>query len=271
MFDKENDPQILRATSPGKLIKYLVNDGEHVDRDQEYCVIEVMKMAMSLCAKESGLLHYNKRPGAILETASVIATMTLDDASQCRGAKLYEGAGFPPAGDDRPAPHHSLHHEYLEVRKGLENVLAGFCPPEKYFDVEIQHLVTKFLRLLQDRRLPLDEMRDVMASISGRLPGEMERFIGRCLTNYEQNITSVIAQFPAQKITTEIDKLNAKLPAADKEMFEMTIATVVDVCKKYRHGVRGMLKSQVDHLLKKYLEVEQDFQVSSATNNETGH
>ena len=31
MFDKENDPQILRATSPGKLIKYLVNDGEHVN------------------------------------------------------------------------------------------------------------------------------------------------------------------------------------------------------------------------------------------------
>ena len=113
MFDKENDPQILRATSPGKLIKYLVNDGEHVDKDQEYCVIEVMKMAMSLCAKEAGLVHYNKRPGAILETASVIATMTLDDLSQVKRAQLYEGPGFPPAGHDRPAPHRSLHMEYL--------------------------------------------------------------------------------------------------------------------------------------------------------------
>ena len=34
IFEKENDPQILRATSPGKLIKYLVSDGDHVDREQ---------------------------------------------------------------------------------------------------------------------------------------------------------------------------------------------------------------------------------------------
>ena len=220
-----------------------------------------MKMAMSLSAKEAGLLHYNKRPGAILETASVIATMTLDDPSQCRGAKLYEGPGFPPAGHDQPAPPRSLHMEYLDVLSGLEYVLAGFCPPDKYFDKEIHNLVKDFLRLLQDRKLPLDEMRDVMATISGRLPADLERYIVRCLTNYEQNITSVIAQFPAQKITTEIDKISARMPAADKEMFEMTISTVIEVCKKYRHGVRGMLKSQVNHLLKKYLDVELHFQV----------
>ena len=165
--------------------------------------------------------------------------MRLDDPGQCRGATLYEGPGFAPSGQDRPAPPRSLHREYLDVLSGLENVLAGFCPPEKYFKAEIQKLTREFLRLLQDRRLPLDEMRDVMATISGRLPSELEKFIVRCLTNYEQNITSVIAQFPAQRITTEIDKLNASMPTADKDIFEMTIAPVVNVCRKYSHGVRG--------------------------------
>ena len=75
ILEKENDPSILQATSPGKLNKFLVGDGEHVSRDQEYCIIEVRKMFMSLCAKESGLLHYVKRPGAILKTASTIATL----------------------------------------------------------------------------------------------------------------------------------------------------------------------------------------------------
>ena len=79
--------------------------------------------------------------------------------------------------------------EYLHILSCLENVLAGFCPPEKYFSGEIQNLTREFLRLLQDRKLPLDEMRDVMATISGRLPSELERFVCRCLTNYEQNIT----------------------------------------------------------------------------------
>ena len=54
-----------------------------------------------------------------------------------------------------------------------------------------------------------------------------------------RTLASVIAQFPAQKITAEIDKLNASMPTADKDIFEMTIAPVVNVCRKYRHGVRG--------------------------------
>ena len=261
VFEKENDPSILRATSPGKLIKYLVMDGEHVTRDQEYCVIEVMKMAMTLCVKESGLIHYSKRPGAILETASTIATMTLDDASQCMKANLYTGPGFSPAGHDQHSKPYSLHQQFLSVSFGLENALAGFCPPDQYFEEEVVNRVKEFLQLLHDSRLPLDDMRDVMSSISGRLPSELQRFIERCLTSYEQNITSVIAQFPAQRITAEIDKLNSRLPAADKEMFEMTIAPVVEVCRKYRHGVRGMLKSQINRLLARYLEVEQHFQV----------
>jgi len=260
VFEKENDPSILRATSPGKLIKYLIADGEHVTRDQEYCVIEVMKMAMTLNVKESGLIHYSKRPGAILETASTIATMTLDDLSQCMRATLYTGPGFSPAGHDQPARPYSLHQEFMSVRSALENALAGFCAPDQHFEEAVVKEVKEFLQLLHDSRLPLDDMRDVMASISGRLPAELERFITRCLTSYEQNITSVIAQFPAQKITTEIDKLNSRLPPADKEIFEMTIEPVVEVCRKYRHGVRGMLKSQVHHLLAKYLEVEQHFQ-----------
>jgi len=262
MFEKENDPSILRATSPGKLIKYLVEDGEHVVRDQEYCIIEVMKMSMSLYAKESGTLHWGKRPGAILETASTIATMTLDDASQCMRATPYSGPGFPTIGStDQPARPYSLHQEFVAVRTSLENSLAGYCPPDLYFEGEVHRLVSDFLRLLHDSRLPLDDMRDVMASISGRLPADLERLIARTLTSYEHNITSVIAQFPAQRILAEIDRLNARLGDADKDIFEMTVSPVVEVCRKYRHGVRGMLKAQAHHLLAKYLEVEQHFQV----------
>ena len=47
-----------------------------------------MKMSMALRVKEAGLVHYSKRTGAILATASIIATMTLDDPSQCLRATL---------------------------------------------------------------------------------------------------------------------------------------------------------------------------------------
>ena len=45
-------------------------------------------------------------------------------------------------------------------------------------------------------------------------------------------------------------------------MFEMTISPVIEVCKKYRHGVRGMLKSQTHYLVSRYLDVESHFQVN---------
>ena len=46
-------------------------------------------------------------------------------------------------------------------------------------------------------------------------------------------------------------------------MFEMTISPVIEVCKKYRHGVRGMLKSQTHYLVSRYLDVESHFQVDT--------
>ena len=55
VFDKENDPRVLRSSSPGKLLKYTVEDGEHVNAGQAYAEIEVMKMVTNLMTVESGM------------------------------------------------------------------------------------------------------------------------------------------------------------------------------------------------------------------------
>ena len=41
MFEKENDPSVLRSPSAGKLIQYIVEDGGHVFAGQCYAEIEV--------------------------------------------------------------------------------------------------------------------------------------------------------------------------------------------------------------------------------------
>lgn len=41
VFEKENDPSLLRSPSAGKLISYLVEDGGHVEKGQAYAEIEV--------------------------------------------------------------------------------------------------------------------------------------------------------------------------------------------------------------------------------------
>ena len=42
---------------------------------------------------------------------------------------------------------------------------------------------------------------------------------------------------------------------------EYCIIKVVEVCRKYRHGVRGTLKAQAHHLGARHLEVRHHFQV----------
>ena len=44
----------IRATSPGKLIRYLVSDGGHIDAGQPYAEIEVMKMVTHLHTSQCG-------------------------------------------------------------------------------------------------------------------------------------------------------------------------------------------------------------------------
>lgn len=41
VFEKENDPSLLRSPSAGKLIQYTVEDGGHVFAGQCYAEIEV--------------------------------------------------------------------------------------------------------------------------------------------------------------------------------------------------------------------------------------
>ena len=42
MLEEPGDPSVLRSTSPGKLIRYLFADGDHVERGEQYAEIEVL-------------------------------------------------------------------------------------------------------------------------------------------------------------------------------------------------------------------------------------
>ena len=46
------------APSTGKLIKFLVEDGGHVNAKEPYCEMEVMKMVTTLLVSFSILLHF---------------------------------------------------------------------------------------------------------------------------------------------------------------------------------------------------------------------
>ncbi|KAI5726751.1 hypothetical protein M8J76_007892 [Diaphorina citri] len=260
VFEKENDPSLLRSPSAGKLLSFLVEDGGHITKGQAYAEIEVMKMVMTLAASESGSVFYVKRPGAVVDAGSLIATLELDDASLVTKAIDYKGQ-FPELDVGTPAMGEKLNNIHNHYRQMLDNILAGYCLPEPYHLPRLREVIEKFMSSLRDPSLPLLELQDVISTISGRIPISVEKKIRKLMSLYERNITSVLAQFPSQQIASVIDSHAATLQKrADRDNFFLQTQGIVQLVQRYRNGIRGRMKSAVHELLRQYYEVESQFQ-----------
>nr|XP_056721572.1 acetyl-CoA carboxylase 1 isoform X2 [Euleptes europaea] len=259
VFEKENDPSILRSPSAGKLIQYVVEDGGHVFAGQCFAEIEVMKMVMTLTAAESGCIHYVKRPGAALDPGCVIAKLQLDDPSRVQQAEL--NTGTLPKIQSTALRGEKLHRVFHYVLDNLVNVMNGYCLPEPFFSNKVKDWVERLMKTLRDPSLPLLELQDIMTSVSGRIPPNVEKSIKKEMAQYASNITSVLCQFPSQQIANILDSHAATLNRkSEREVFFMNTQSIVQLVQRYRSGIRGHMKAVVMDLLRQYLKVETQFQ-----------
>ena len=262
IFEKENDPTILRTPSAGKLLGFLIDEGCHVQAGQPYAEIEVMKMVMTVSVTESGCLYYNKRPGAILDPGAIIAHLDLDDASRIQRVQMFTGRFREnDSGTTLPYWGDKLNQIYQNCRSIMDNIFAGYCLPDPFFQPKVKETIEKMMTVLKDPSLPLLELQDVISSISGRIPATVEKKIRKLMALYASNITSVLAQFPSQQVASVIDTHAATLQKrADRDVFFLTTQGIVQLVQRYRNGIRGRMKAVVHELLKQYLAVESQFQ-----------
>ena len=157
VFEKENDPTILRSPSAGKLLNFAVEDGGHVFAGEVYAEIEVMKMVMELRVQENGCVHYVKRPGAALDAGGIIAHLQLDDPSRVQTAKPFEGK-LPKSSTAQTMYGDKLHQVFTNARNYIDNILAGYCLPQPYFPQKMKESVDTLTRCLKDPALPLFEL-----------------------------------------------------------------------------------------------------------------
>ncbi|XP_056144354.1 acetyl-CoA carboxylase [Lampris incognitus] len=259
VFEKEKDPTVLRSPSAGKLIQYMVEDGAHISSGDSYAEIEVMKMVMALTVQESGCIHFVKRPGVVLEPGCIVAHMDLDDLSSIHPVELNQ-VSLPPQ-QPLPTVGEKLHQVFHSVLGNLVNVMNGYCLAEPYFSNKVKQWVGTLMKTLRDPSLPLLELQDIMTSVAGRIPPGVEKAIRKIMAQYASNITSVLCQFPSQRIANILDSHAATLQRkADREVFFMNTQSIVQLVQRYRSGIRGYMKSVVLDLLKRYLQVEMQFQ-----------
>jgi len=116
-----------------------------------------MKMVMTLTATENGRVYYSKRPGAVLDAGSLIATLELDDPSLVTKAVEYKGQFLELDGTSHIYGE-SLNNIHTCYRGMLDNILAGYCLPEPYHLVRLREVIEKFMNSLRDPSLPLLEL-----------------------------------------------------------------------------------------------------------------
>uniref|UniRef100_A0A4W4E308 acetyl-CoA carboxylase n=1 Tax=Electrophorus electricus TaxID=8005 RepID=A0A4W4E308_ELEEL len=259
VFDKERDPTVLRSPSAGKLVQYLVEDGGHVMSGHPYAEIEVMKMVMTLTVQESGCIHFVKRPGAVLEPGCVVAHVNLDNPGTIHPVQLNTES--LPAQEPLPMVGEKLHQVFHSVQENLAKVMDGYCLGDPYFSDRLYKWVGTLMHTLRDPSLPLLELQEIMTSVAGRIPVTVEKAIRKVMAQYASNITSVLCQFPSQRIANILDSHAATLQRkADREVFFMNTQSIVQLVQRYRSGIRGYMKSVVLDLLRRYLQVEKQFQ-----------
>ncbi|XP_077942833.1 acetyl-CoA carboxylase isoform X1 [Gasterosteus aculeatus] len=259
VFEKETDPTMLRSPTAGKLLHYAVDDGGHVLSGEIYAEIEVMKMVMALTVQQSGCVHFVKRAGAVLTPGCVVARLALDDPSSIHPVELNT-AVLPPQ-QPLPTVGEKLHQVFHCVLENLVKVMAGYCLEEPFFSSKLKQWVSTLMKTLRDPSLPLLELQDIITSLASRIPPSVEKDIRKVMAQYASNITSVLCQFPSQRIANILDSHAATLQRkSDREVFFMNTQSIVQLVQRYRSGIRGYMKSVVLDLLKKYLQVEIQFQ-----------
>lgn len=95
ILEKENDPTLIRSPSPGKLVRYLVENGDNVKSGQAICEIEVMKMFMSIFSTEAGIIKLHKPAGSSLSNGDTVGSLALNDPTRVKRAVEYTGS-LPP-------------------------------------------------------------------------------------------------------------------------------------------------------------------------------
>lgn len=64
-----------------------------------YCEVEVMKMYMPLCVRESGVVRWHLSEGATLKPGDRLATLELDDPSAVTRAEVCKSDSRPFVSD----------------------------------------------------------------------------------------------------------------------------------------------------------------------------
>ncbi|GKZ85606.1 acetyl-coenzyme-A carboxylase [Aspergillus niger] len=249
LLEQENDPTQLRTPSPGKLVKFTVENGEHVKAGQPFAEVEVMKMYMPLIAQEDGIVQLIKQPGATLEAGDILGILALDDPSRVKHAQPFTGQlpelGPPQVVGSKPPQRFFLLHSILE------NILKGYDN-----QVIMNATLKELVEVLRNPDLPYGEWNAQSSALHSRMPQKLDSQ----LQNIVDKARARKAEFPAKQLQKTVQRfIEENVNPADAEILKTTLLPLTEVINKYLDGLKVHEFNVFIGLLEQYYEVEKLF------------
>lgn len=249
LLEEENDPTQLRTPSPGKLVKFTVENGEHVKKGQAFAEVEVMKMYMPLIAQEDGIVNLIKQPGAALEAGDILGILALDDPTKVKSAQPFLGKlpeMGPPVVLGTKAP-----QRFAFLRGIIMNILQGYDN-----QVIMQQTLKELIAVLRDPELPYGEWNSQASALHSRMPQKLD-------TAFEQLVErahSRHSEFPAKQISKTFERfLSENVSAGDAELLRAGMAPLTEIIAKYQDGLKAHEFAVINNLFEEYYKVESIF------------
>ncbi|PRT52762.1 Acetyl-CoA carboxylase [Wickerhamiella sorbophila] len=257
LLEVENDPTQLRSPSPGKLVRYLKESGDHIKAGDEYAEVEVMKMYMPLVAQEDGIVQPIKQPGATLEAGDLIAILQLDDPSKVKRAVPFSGQlpdfGSAHVSSDKPES------RYTAIMKTMQDVLSGYDN-----QIILNQSFRELIDLLREPDLPYGLWNRRASSLHSRVPPALDA----TLTEIIEKAHSRKHDFPAKLVSKTLLKWAPSSTEAERTIYMDTIAPLMEVAKEFMEGLEVHVYQTMAKILDDYYESERRFYIPASVREE---
>lgn len=229
LLEQENDPTQLRTPSPGKLVKFTIENGQHVKKGQAFAEVEVMKMYMPLIAQEDGVVNLIKQPGATLQAGDILGILALDDPSKVKSAQPFLGQlpdfGPPQVTGNKPP------QRFTFLYNVLRDILQGFDN-----QVIMQQTLTELVSVLRDPELPYGEWNAQASALHARMPQKLDAQLNQIVERAHSRGT----EFPAKQLQRAFARfLEENLSAGDAATLRTALEPILNIMNKYQDGLKA--------------------------------
>ena len=270
LIEKEQDPSKVVAVTPGKLVRWLVEDNSHVNADEQYAEIEVMKMIMPLVSNAAGVISFEIAEGQQVAPGQLIARIKLDDESSIKIAKPFQGK-FPKMGPPMVTGD-TTDQRYNEALQSLLLILAGY-------EHNVEENISKLLSAIDEPKLAIKQWHQAMSAIKARLPQDLVKPLETITKSYENALLKGVANgpaamfslkssprslpFPSEEILNLIDACIEGAPSSEQGQLQASLEPIISVAYIHEGGREAHASRIVRQLLEKFLIVEEVFNSDS--------